>query len=47
MLIEGELKISGQQLKQRDALGVWDTTTVSIETSKDSTVLAIEVPMAF
>jgi redox-sensitive bicupin YhaK (pirin superfamily) len=47
MLVEGELKISGQQLKQRDALGVWDTTTVSIETSTDCTVLAIEVPMAF
>jgi redox-sensitive bicupin YhaK (pirin superfamily) len=47
MLVEGELTISDHQLKQRDALGVWDTTTVSIETSKDSTVLAIEVPMAF
>jgi redox-sensitive bicupin YhaK (pirin superfamily) len=47
MLVEGEIKISGQQLKQRDALGVWDTTTVSIETSIDSKVLAIEVPMAF
>lgn len=47
MLVEGESNISGQQLKQRDALGVWDTTTVSVEAIKESTIVAIEVPMAF
>ena len=47
MLVEGEATISNQQLKQRDALGVWDTTTASIEVTKESTIVAIEVPMAF
>jgi redox-sensitive bicupin YhaK (pirin superfamily) len=47
MQVEGESNISGQQLKQRDALGVWDTTTVSVEAIKESTIVAIEVPMAF
>lgn len=47
MQVEGESNISGQQVKQRDALGVWDTTTVSIEAINESTIVAIEVPMAF
>lgn len=47
MLVDGEISISDQQLKQRDALGVWDTVTVSIQPTQNSTIVAIEVPMAF
>jgi redox-sensitive bicupin YhaK (pirin superfamily) len=47
MVVEGKLTISEYQLKQRDALGVWDTSIVSVEAMKESTILAIEVPMAF
>ncbi len=47
MLIEGEISINKEFLKQRDALGVWDTETVSIIANKQSKILAIEVPMEF
>lgn len=47
MVVEGKLTISEYQLKQRDALGVWDTRIVSVEAMKESTIVAIEVPMAF
>jgi len=47
MVVEGEVSILDHALKQRDALGVWETTTVSIEAIKASTIVAIEVPMAF
>jgi redox-sensitive bicupin YhaK (pirin superfamily) len=47
MIVHGELKINDQQLNQRDALGVWNTTTVSITTKTNSKIVAIEVPMEF
>jgi redox-sensitive bicupin YhaK (pirin superfamily) len=47
MLVKGEIKINDQQLNQRDALGVWNTTTVPITTKTKSKIIAIEVPMQF
>ena len=47
MLVNGEIKINAQQLNQRDALGVWNTTTVPITTKTKSKIIAIEVPMQF
>lgn len=47
MLIEGNVKIGDQLLEQRDAFGVWDSTSIAILASKDSKILAIEVPMEF
>jgi redox-sensitive bicupin YhaK (pirin superfamily) len=47
MVVHGELKINDQQLNQKDALGVWNTTTVSITTQTKSKIVAIEVPMQF
>lgn len=47
MLIEGEIKIGGQTLNERDAIGVWDTETIDVISVKKSKVLAIEVPMDF
>lgn len=47
MLVNGEIKINDQELNQRDALGVWNTTTVPITTKTKSKIIAIEVPMQF
>jgi redox-sensitive bicupin YhaK (pirin superfamily) len=47
MLIDGAIAINNEQLDQKDALGVWNTTTVSITTKTKSKLLAIEVPMHF
>ena len=46
MLTEGEVKIGGQVLKTRDAVGVWDISEpLEISFLKPSKILAIEVPM--
>jgi redox-sensitive bicupin YhaK (pirin superfamily) len=47
ILIEGEISIHNQILKQKDALGVWDTDTIVLKTNSQSKILAIEVPMEF
>ncbi len=45
LLLEGETKIGEELVMSRDALGVWDATSVSITAAQDSDLLAIEVPM--
>ena len=45
--IEGEAKVNGTLLNTRDAIGIWDTSAVNIETLQDSKFIAIEVPMTF
>ena len=40
--INGELKIAGQKLKKRDAIGIWDSETVPVEILTDSEFLVIE-----
>ena len=51
-MITGELNIikmcirdSGEVLKRRDGMGVYDTKSFELETLKDSHILLIEVPM--
>lgn len=44
-LIEGSLKINGQVLNKRDALGVYDTSSITIETEAQSRLLIIDIPM--
>lgn len=44
-VIEGEVSVEGQQLNKRDALGVWETTSISFDFKQESKVLLIEVPM--
>ncbi len=46
-VIEGEVQIEGQQLKKRDALGVWDTDKINFQISENSRLLILEVPMLF
>lgn len=45
MIITGKATINGQELKQRDALGVWDTNSFDIEISVNTEILLLEVPM--
>lgn len=45
MVVEGEIEIDGNILSKRDAIGIWDTDTVSILTKEKTELLVIEVPM--
>src|SRR6202012_4546658 len=44
-VIDGAAKINSSILNKRDGLGVYDTSSVSIETEAKSRLLFIEVPM--
>lgn len=44
-LLEGSVKIDNTTLNKRDALGVYDTSSVTIETVAHSRLLILEVPM--
>ena len=45
-VLEGTFEIDGQQLSKRDALGIWDTSVISIKSlSADAEILLMEVPM--
>lgn len=46
-VISGEVTIDGQILGQRDALGVWDTDSISFKANTaDAEVLLMDVPMS-
>ena len=44
-LLEGEITIAGETLHTRDAIGLWDTQTISFTAESDSRILLIEVLM--
>jgi len=44
-LIDGEIKVADESLSKRDGIGIWDTAEFSINATKDSQLLIIEVPM--
>jgi len=44
-LLNGVVEIAGTQLDTRDALGVWETTSVKVSALEEADLLAIEVPM--
>ena len=44
-LIDGEINVQGTILKKRDAIGIYEIDTISIEASALSEILLIEVPM--
>lgn len=46
-LIEGEIQIDGKTLRQRDAMGITNFENVTIDTTKESKILLVEVPMQF
>ena len=45
MVLDGEAVVGGQTLLRRDAIGIWDTQNVQIESRQNAHILAIEVPM--
>ena len=45
--IEGTFEIANQLLEKRDAIGVWETTSIDIKANKSGRLLLIEVPMIF
>jgi redox-sensitive bicupin YhaK (pirin superfamily) len=45
MLVEGEAEIAGQRLEKRDALGISDTDSFSVNLKTPSKLLVIEIPM--
>ena len=47
MLISGESVVGDLNLKNRDALGIWQTEGIGIRAKEDSEILLIEVPMVF
>jgi len=45
LAIEGSVNVEGEELNDRDAIGIWDTDSIGINASENSKVLLIEVPM--
>lgn len=45
-VIKGKAKIGDQVLGERDALGIWDADSFTLEAVDDAEVLLMEVPMA-
>ena len=44
-VIEGSIRIGGQTFGKRDAIGIYDSDTITIESIEKTELLAIEVPM--
>ncbi|KUG05958.1 pirin family protein [Solirubrum puertoriconensis] len=44
-VIEGELRVAGEPLPKREALGIWETDSLAIECTSESQFLLIEVPV--
>ena len=45
MNIEGEIKVNGEVLEKRDAIGFWDTPNLEIKANSASKFLVMEIPM--
>lgn len=46
-VLEGSIKIEDQILEKRDAIGIWDFDSISIESKSDCELLFLEVPMSY
>lgn len=46
-VLEGNIKVDGQELSDRDGLGIWETTEVLFESVTHARVLLMEIPMNF
>ena len=44
-VIEGDVKVAGQDLNRRDGLGVYETEEIEITTDSNTRLLVMEVPM--
>ncbi len=46
-VIKGSVKVDGQELEERDGLGITDFDKVTFEATEDNEILLIEVPMVY
>lgn len=46
-VIEGEVTVADEKLYKRDGLGLWDTTSFTVQARTPATVLLMEIPMQF
>ncbi|MFM9009284.1 MAG: pirin family protein [Bacteroidota bacterium] len=44
-LIDGSLKLNGQELKKRDGFGIWDVDALNLEATEKTELLLMEGPM--
>ncbi|MCE2847369.1 MAG: pirin family protein [Sphingobacteriales bacterium] len=44
-LIDGALKLNGQELKKRDGFGIWNVDSLNLEATENTELLLMEVPM--
>lgn len=44
-VINGDVRIEGQDLSRRDGFGIWETPAINIEATEDAELLLMEVPM--
>ena len=44
-ILKGDVSINGQQLNERDGLGIWDVEQLDLEADSDTEVLLMEVPV--
>jgi hypothetical protein len=47
MNIDGAFEIEQELLKERDAMGIWDTKEIVLKNKQKGQMLVIEVPMIF
>jgi len=45
LIIDGKIKIEDEELNERDAIGIWETSEVKISAKENSDFLIVEVPM--
>jgi quercetin 2,3-dioxygenase len=45
LVVEGEVVVDGQNMEARDALGIWDCTSINIQVTSKAKILLLEVPM--
>ena len=44
-VLEGEVKINGEQLSQRDGMGIWETDSITVKATENTRVLLMEILM--
>lgn len=45
-VLSGKVTVSGQELEQRDGMGIWEITELTVRATKTSRVLLMDIPMA-
>ncbi len=44
-ILDGQVKINGEELSKRDGFGIWDTESFEVEATEDARILLMDVPM--